>query len=575
MYSGELSSTGNLQLGTLEMFADGISLRLERKDGNTKYDHARRIMSIIEREGEITINPAFRLAISIHDLIFTGNRADQDFDPGFLTNYYRIAGNLKPEDLTGAMYALGIAAGAYEYEKAAESWRSDIKAVCSAEPDNRIPFFDKGLVKFLREEHGYTPEVREIITFKSDLAAVLSDSGAQVTNDLLNWRAPLADPDIILPVVSDFDLEALILKAAEVTDNLRHPNPERPAAGWRDAQELLSFYQPLLEVAGFRELAMVCQDEALQFLNQNNSELLSAAHRINDQASTFISKWMPQIVSGIRNTHDDLMQTYARVKTVGSIAEKLRKKDKDSGTVPDAVGILAIASDASAVRIGRSGQSNAAGITRVSNFFLQSLHTYQQLLTSIPVMRPTHTRANEPSLQINFGKETDVAGFLESIGLNRDVRAFSTEMDGYNIQIKLEPERAEGGYQAAHLSFTYGGIGIEVQITTETAYYTNDLGTASHIGYKANGALGKLGELYRQRKSRQAEYEAEQDRFLDMLFAIRRRANFYLTNKYDLTILSPETVKLLQSLEARFNLTSYASQLQETLTPKDYLRTAR
>ena len=437
MYSGELSASGSLQLGVLEMYADGISVGQERKDGTNKQQHARRIMSIIEREGEITINPAFRLAISIHDLIFKGNRSDQDFDPGFLANFYQIASNLNTPDQIGAMFSLGIAAGAYEYEKAAESWRSDIKSICSDTPDLRAPYFDKDVRRFLHQEHGTQPGQKSVETFKHNLAAALSDGGAQLTNDLLNWRAPLADPDIIFPVVSDFDLEALILKAAEVTDNLRHPNFERPASGWRDAQELLSFYQPLLEVAGFRELAMVCQDEALQFLNQNNSSLLSAAHKINDQANTFISRWNPNIIAGIRNSQDELMQTYTRVKTVGSIAEKLRKKDKNSGTVPDAVGILAITSDASVEKMRRDQGPLPLGIARISNFFLGTLHTYEQLLGAIPVLQPTHTRQHEPSLQINFGKETEVADFLKNIGLDSSVRKFSTEMGGNTVQIRL------------------------------------------------------------------------------------------------------------------------------------------
>ena len=557
-----LNGSGIL-LDQVNNLAATVAKSQERKDRTTKLDHADRIIDILETEGELTLQSPLRTAVYLHDVIYTGSRNNQSYNGEFLSNVYSRLQGKKPAEYAPSLYALGVACSAQQFEDVAEQWREHIfkYAVCTVNHPPELAFLEDSIRTTLENYHGSTVSMEMVSEYKFQLIAALTDGGVPVSDEMMAWRAPMADPAAILGVISSYDIEGLIIKSAEVIDNLRFPNPERPAAAWRDAQELLSFYQPLLEVAGFKKLAMIAQDTAFTHLNSRDPHLVTTARELNAKGKAFFNEFGQTLLMAVPESILVSDKEY-RIKTPGSIQEKLRTKDKGLGMVPDAIGLNFVIADTNLNATSRSEIIQVGDIhadlaeNRIAQFMRLSLEVLNGVLEAVPGIEPEHTRPGEPSIEINFGDKEEFSELFFLFN-GREPEAgeplnLKTTLSGKGISLKLHTAR-KSGYQAAHLSFKYDGLGGEIKIQTDRDQYYNDIGMASHVMYKAREALGRFGYLKR-RSFATPEFEREQDRLLNMFFLIRSRADFFKANYQRKFILTNGGLQKLAEIESLFNL---------------------
>lgn len=84
---------------------------------------------------------------------------------------------------------------------------------------------------------------------------------------LKGMEIPIAQLDRLVEFLEDHDLEGLVLKASELLDNINNPKPYGGRYTlWRDVQELISFYAPLLRIANYKSLANECYDVAYRYI---------------------------------------------------------------------------------------------------------------------------------------------------------------------------------------------------------------------------------------------------------------------------------------------------------------------
>ncbi len=188
------------------------------------------------------------------------------------------------------------------------------------------------------------------------------------------WRT--TEPYIMFARMGEFlhstNIEALVIKACELVDNMRHPSSDRESALLQDVLEAESFYAPILEVIGFDGLASVLRGEAhrVRLTMRGLADALNGAHEIVQNiehigidtiAHDVFGGWkvgecvnsvgidistgnVPVTVGDgeIVNAHGAAEVKY-RIKTEGSLADKFERYD---GAMPkDIVGFTVISAD--------------------------------------------------------------------------------------------------------------------------------------------------------------------------------------------------------------------------------------
>lgn len=393
---------------------------IPRITGGDYYQHATRTLGTLNETvySEIGIDETMLQAVLYHDIISLG--WDHDLNPE----------------------VYNIIKSAETFEELAESWRNQVNVIV---PVNH--------------------------STSTDITSAIRDSGSQITNEMYEFRAPMYSFPELLTILTENDLRGLILKSSEVIDNLIHPNTNRPSSAWRDAQELLSFFAPLLEIAGFDKLAQRAYDVSLRFLNKDNSnthwasmqtaqdfelnhsiaivaDLYRRAERFVESDCVFHQKYLSQIP----NTR--LIERPTRTKTFGSMLQKY----KEGGSIPDAIAYRLITQTESDI---------ASTIIDVLN----AIYTNNLELG--------HTVQNEKPIEVILKNQETIA----KVGKALEDLFRNSEIDIEQIAtFKTRPN----GYQGVHINVNLGDdLGMEIQITAEKMYEHNEIGEACHVAYKA------------------------------------------------------------------------------------------
>ncbi len=287
---------------------------------------------------------------------------------------------------------------------------------------------------------------------------------------LYTFYPPLFDIKEMLNIVRNHDLESIIFGALKLTDKINYPaENEGFVKIWQDCMMMLHFYAPVLELAGFRDMANECNSVALDFLNRgllteeeysNLKDLHTKAVNAYTQYNLDILKILSEYASKQIKAGDFLIRAISsRVKTIGSAGRKLWEKYRKYGTVPDWLGFkVVIDTDPTPEYLGDVVGSIIEKVTKLG-------------------FELGHSRVDKP-----------ISVMLESIVKNENaknvfenqlsVKGISKDFIGYE-------ERA---YQAIHLNFrstSDPSITCEIQITDLKNDYINNLGRRSHILYKA------------------------------------------------------------------------------------------
>ena len=298
---------------------------------------------------------------------------------------------------------------------------------------------------------------------------------------------PLLDLDHMRLEMDKVNIEAFIIKGAEIMDNLQHPSSKRESAVLQDVLEAESFYAPILEAMGYEAFAAELRSVAKvrRLIGQGKEDLVKSAKETQDRV---LQVGMDEIADKIFGVNDGTIN-YAirkdedsgeysthmgefaadteygnmvagnwRIKTVGSLADKLKGGDG----IMDVVGMMVISRDRETT-------------TRDFAHFIAG---------RLKKFRPVCARGKNRPIYIQGTKEyVDV--------VEQNLRELGVGSDEYLVKIDTDEKCEQRGYSIYEISKVTFAVDIDdVEVPVEIQFITKDerrrarTGEVSHIAYK-------------------------------------------------------------------------------------------
>lgn len=303
------------------------------------------------------------------------------------------------------------------------------------------------------------------------------------------WRVaqPLLDLDHMRMGMDKVNIEAFIIKGAEIMDNLQYPSSKRESAVLQDVLEAESFYAPILEAMGYEAFAAELRSVAKvrRLIGQSKEDLVKSAKEIQDRVlQVGMDKIADKIFgvndgtinyairkdedSGEYSTHmgefaadtkyGNMVAGNWRIKTVGSLADKLKGGDG----IMDIVGMMVIS---------RDRETTACDF---AHFIADRLKEF----------RPVCARSKNRPVYIQGTKE-----YVDAVEQN--LRELGVGSDEYLVKIDTDEKREQRGYSIYEISKVTFAVDIDdVEVPVEIQFITKDerrrarTGEVSHIAYK-------------------------------------------------------------------------------------------
>lgn len=303
------------------------------------------------------------------------------------------------------------------------------------------------------------------------------------------WRVaqPLLDLDHMRMGMDKVNIEAFIIKGAEIMDNLQYPSSKRESAVLQDVLEAESFYAPILEAMGYEAFAAELRSVAKvrRLIGQGKEDLVKSAKEIQDRVlQVGMDKIADKIFgvndgtinyairkdedSGEYSTHmgefaadtkyGNMVAGNWRIKTVGSLADKLKGGDG----IMDIVGMMVIS---------RDHETTACDF---AHFIADRLKEF----------RPVCARSKNRPVYIQGTKE-----YVDAVEQN--LRELGVGSDEYLVKIDTDEKCEQRGYSIYEISKVTFAVDIDdVEVPVEIQFITKDerrrarTGEVSHIAYK-------------------------------------------------------------------------------------------
>ena len=303
------------------------------------------------------------------------------------------------------------------------------------------------------------------------------------------WRVaqPLLDLDHMRMGMDKVNIEAFIIKGAEIMDNLQYPSSKRESAVLQDVLEAESFYAPILEAMGYEAFAAELRSVAKvrRLIGQGKEDLVKRAKEIQDRVlQVGMDKIADKIFgvndgtinyairkdedSGEYSTHmgefaadteyGNMVAGNWRIKTVGSLADKLKGGDG----IMDIVGMMVIS---------RDRETTACDF---AHFIADRLKEF----------RPVCARSKNRPVYIQGTKE-----YVDAVEQN--LRELGVGSDEYLVKIDTDEKREQRGYSIYEISKVTFAVDVDdVEVPVEIQFITKDerrrarTGEVSHIAYK-------------------------------------------------------------------------------------------
>ena len=304
---------------------------------------------------------------------------------------------------------------------------------------------------------------------------------------------PLLDLDDMRLKMDKVNIEAFIIKGAEIMDNLQHPSSKRESAVLQDVLEAESFYAPILEAMGYEAFAAELRSVAKvrRLIGQGREDLVESAKEIQDRVLQVGTEEITGKIFGVNDSainyaiHKDEdsgeysthMGEFAadteygnmvagnwRIKTVGSLADKLKGGDG----IMDIVGMMVISRDRETT-------------TRdFAHFIADRLKEF----------RPVCARSKNRPVYIQGTKE-----YVDAVEQN--LRELGVGSDEYLVKIDTDEKCEKRGYSIYETSKVTFAVDIDdVEIPVEIQFLTKDerhrarIEEISHLVYKYLQSLG-------------------------------------------------------------------------------------
>ena len=303
------------------------------------------------------------------------------------------------------------------------------------------------------------------------------------------WRVaqPLLDLDHMRMGMDKVNIEAFIIKGAEIMDNLQYPSSKRESAVLQDVLEAESFYAPILEAMGYEAFAAELRSVAKvrRLIGQGKEDLVKSAKETQDRIlQVGMGKIADKIFgvndgtinyairkdedSGEYSTHmgefaadtkyGNMVAGNWRIKTVGSLADKLKGGDG----IMDIVGMMVIS---------RDRETTACDF---AHFIADRLKEF----------RPVCARSKNRPVYIQGTKE-----YVDAVEQN--LRELGVGSDEYLVKIDTDEKREQRGYSIYEISKVTFAVDVDdVEVPVEIQFITKDerrrarTGEVSHIAYK-------------------------------------------------------------------------------------------
>ena len=325
------------------------------------------------------------------------------------------------------------------------------------------------------------------------------------------WRVaqPLLDLDHMRMGMDKVNIEAFIIKGAEIMDNLQYPSSKRESAVLQDVLEAESFYAPILEAMGYEAFAAELRSVAKvrRLIGQGKEDLVKSAKEIQDRVlQVGMDKIADKIFgvndgtinyairkdedSGEYSTHmgefaadtkyGNMVAGNWRIKTVGSLADKLKGGDG----IMDVVGMMVIS---------RDRETTARDF---AHFIADRLKEF----------RPVCARGKNRPIYIQGTKEyVDV--------VEQNLRELSVGSDEYLVKIDTHEKCKQRGYSIYEVSKVTFAVNIDgVEVPIEIQFLTKDerrssrVEEKSHLIYKYLQSLG-FGKDYLEKETARQRYD--------------------------------------------------------------------
>lgn len=298
---------------------------------------------------------------------------------------------------------------------------------------------------------------------------------------------PLLDLDDMRLEMDKVNIEAFIIKGAEIMDNLQHPSSKRESAVLQDVLEAESFYAPILEAMGYEAFAAELRSVAKvrRLIGQDKEGLVESAKETQDRVlQVGMDKIADKIFgvndgtinyairkdedSGEYSTHmgefaadteyGNMVAGNWRIKTVGSLADKLKGGDG----IMDIVGMMVISRDRETTTCD------------FAHFIADRLNEF----------RPVCARGKNRPVYIQGTKE-----YVDAVEQN--LCELGVSSDEYFVKIDTDEKCEKRGYPIYEISKVTFVVAIDdVEIPVEIQFITKDercrarTGEVSHIAYK-------------------------------------------------------------------------------------------
>lgn len=487
---------------TLEGYFQGEGVN-ERKD---LVEHAERTMKLVEEFAGLKLPPEAIHAVLLHDVVDRfHNRDSQKCTPE-----RRQAAGLALADVftnpkTGmtreqGAYVASLLADLIETEKASGRHRLQVA--------NTIP-----------------ENIREIITDRYN-GSVPAEAWRQIE--------PFVDVEQMAEFLDKTNIEAVIIKACELLDNMCYPSSSRESAKLQDVLEAESFYAPLCEVMGFDGLAASLRSQAhiIRLKGQGKHDLVK---EIRGQYETIRHVGVRNLVNSIFGTEQ--VETEAavgprseescpnrsihigdflaengkevegkyRLKTVGSWAAKVheaRQNDKPEYTPMDVLGLTVIS-------------DTVADQARDFVAFLQ------QRIDMNPAFQLK--KANSKSSAIYVQGTVD---YVNAMRWEMWQHGFDIGRCEFAIQDDESVKQRGQKYQVSKVTFLMDhpeldkGVPVEVQFVTKAERQRSRTGEVAHIIYKY------IRQLERQRPVSDEEKHSIAQTMSRLLKQIHQRRDY-------------------------------------------------
>ena len=505
----------------LEGYFEGEGVN-ERKD---LVEHAERTMKLAEEFAGLKLPPEAIHAVLLHDVADRfHNRDSQKCTPE-----RRQAAGLaladvftNPKiDMTCAQvsYVASLLADLIETEKASGRHRLQVA--------NTIP-----------------ESIREIITDRYE-GSVPAEAWRQIE--------PFVDVEQMAEFLDKTNIEAVIIKACELLDNMRYPSSSRESAKLQDVLEAESFYAPLCEVMGFDGLAASLRSQAhiIRLKGQGEHDLIE---EIREQYETIRHIGVRNLVNTIFGTEEVVTEAVVGPRSEASchnrpvhIGDFLAENGKE---VEGKYRLKTVGSWAAKVHEARQNDKleytpmDVLGLTVISDTVKDQARDFVEFLQRRIDMNPAFQlkKAASKSSAICVHGTVD---YVTTVRQEMERCRFDTKRCEFVVQDDESVKQRGQKYQVSKVTFLMDhpgvdkGVPVEVQFVTKAERQRARTGEVAHIIYKYIRQLEQQGSA------------SDEDKVSD-------------ENKY---AIAKEMSRLLKQIHQRRDYASHDLMVNERSTP--------